>query len=226
MIITIDGPAGVGKSSGARALARRLNFAFLDTGAMFRAVTLAVLRAGLDPRDEEGLARLLERIHLDMPADRVLLDGEDVSEAIRASEITAASGAIADSPVVRQWMVRMQRALTQGQDVVSEGRDQGTIVFPEAECKFYLIADPQERARRRYKQCQARGESVTLEEVLRAQEQRDARDAARALAPMKPAADAIVLDNTHLTPEEGLEQMLQEVRRLQEQREEVDRATP
>jgi CMP/dCMP kinase len=214
MIITIDGPAGAGKSSAARALAQRLGFEVLDTGAMYRAVALAGLRAGLNLRDESALTVLLETLHLEMPpGGRVLLSGEDVAGVLRTRELTAATGAVADSPAVRRCLVRMQRTIAAGRDMVCEGRDQGTIVFPDAACKFFLIADPLERARRRQQEMQARGETVALEQLLRDQEIRDQRDAVRDLAPMKPAEDAVVLDSTRLGPEQVVEAMEAEVRR-------------
>src|SRR5262245_18143357 len=142
MIVTIDGPAGSGKSSAARMLAGRLGFEYLDTGAMYRAVTLAALRAGLDLRDQEALARLLDGLVLDMPPGRVILGGEDVSGAIRTAEVTEASKPVADIPVVRRRLVGMQRTIAAGRDMVCEGRDQGTLVFPDAACKFFLVADP------------------------------------------------------------------------------------
>src|SRR5437764_11791128 len=168
MIITIDGPAGAGKSSAARALARRLGFEFLDTGAMYRAVTLAALRARIDLGDQEALAGLLTGLRLEMPPGRVVLNGEDVAGLIRTAEITAASGPIASSPVVRRRLVGLQREAARGRDMVCEGRDQGTVVFPDAACKFYLDADPPERARRRHREMLARGEAITLEAALRA----------------------------------------------------------
>jgi cytidylate kinase len=213
MIITIDGPAGAGKSSAAKALARRLGFEFLDTGAMYRAVTLAGLRAGIDLKDQEALARLLDGLRLELAPPRVVLNGEDVTGPIRTAEVTAASGAVADSPVVRRRLAAMQQRLAAGRDMVCEGRDQGTVVFPDAACKFFLQADPVERARRRRRDMAARGEEVPLEEVLRAQEARDRRDAARDLAPMVPAADAVILDSTSLTLEQTVERMEAEVRR-------------
>ncbi|HXG13387.1 MAG TPA: (d)CMP kinase [Gemmataceae bacterium] len=213
MIVTIDGPAGAGKSSAARLLAGRLGFDYLDTGAMYRAVTLAGLRAGIDLRDQAALAELLAGLRLEMPPGRVLLNGEDVTAAIRTAEVTAASAAVADSPVVRRRLVELQRQLAQGRDIVCEGRDQGTLVFPDAACKFFLTADPVERARRRQREMLARGEAVDLAELLRAQEARDRRDAARDLAPMVPAPDAIHLDSTHLTLEQVVDRMEEEVRR-------------
>jgi cytidylate kinase len=214
MIITIDGPAGAGKSSAARALGQRLGFEFLDTGAMYRAVALAALRAGIDLRDESALAILVESLHLEMPpGGRVLMGGEDVTPLLRTRELTAATAPVADSPSVRRCLVRLQRTIAAGRNMVCEGRDQGTLVFPDAVCKFFLTADPLERARRRQREMAARGETVELEQLLRDQEIRDRRDAARDLAPMKPAEDAVLLDSTRLGPEEVVEAMVAEVRR-------------
>ncbi|MHB1425862.1 MAG: (d)CMP kinase [Gemmataceae bacterium] len=214
MIITIDGPAGAGKSSAARALAQRLGFEFLDTGAMYRAVALSALRAGIDPRQEPALAGLVESLRLQMPpGGRVLLDGEDVTPHLRKREVTAATGAVADSPSVRRRLAQMQRAIAQGRDMVCEGRDQGTIVFPDAFCKFFLFADPAERARRRQREMAERGEVVEMEQLLRDQKIRDQRDADRELAPMKPAADAVLLDSTRLSPEQVVDAMEAEFRR-------------
>jgi cytidylate kinase len=212
MIITIDGPAGAGKSTAAKRLAQRLGFDYLDTGAMYRAVTLAALRIELDLNDQAALGRLLDTLRLELPGGRVLLNGEDITGLIRTPQITAASGPIASSPVVRQRLVDWQRRIAAGRDIVCEGRDQGTVVFPQAECKFFLVADPAERARRRLRDLQQRGESATFDEVLAAQEIRDARDAARDIGPMVPAADAIRLDSTSWTIEEMVARMEQEAR--------------
>src|SRR5262245_57783977 len=157
MIVTIDGPAGAGKSSAAKMLAQRLGFAFLDTGAMYRAVTLAGLHRGVDLTDQAALAILVDSIHLEMPPHRVLLDGEDISGQIRNPDVTAASGAVASSHVVRAKLVDWQRQIAAGDNYVCEGRDQGTVVFPNALCKFFLVADPLERARRRHRELVARG---------------------------------------------------------------------
>jgi cytidylate kinase len=213
MIITIDGPAGAGKSSAAKALAERLGFEFLDTGAMYRAVTWAVLQAGVDPRDPEAMTPLMADLKLEMPAGKVVLNGQDVTGLLRTAAVTAASGAIADSPVVRRRLSELQQAIAAGRDMVCEGRDQGTVVFPDAACKFFLVADAKERARRRQAEMQARGEIVSAAEVLRAQEERDRRDQARDLAPMVPAADAIVLDSTNLSADEVVTRLEQIVRR-------------
>jgi cytidylate kinase len=211
MIVTIDGPAGAGKSTAAKALAQRLGFEFLDTGAMYRAVTLAGLRADIDLTNENALATLVATLQLEMPPGRVLLNSEDVTGLIRTKEITAASGAVANSPAVRHRLVDLQRQIAAGRDFVCEGRDQGTIVFPDAACKFFLVADPVERARRRQGEMARRGENLPLEEVLAAQETRDARDAARDIAPMKPASDAVLLDTTGLTLNQVVERMEREV---------------
>jgi cytidylate kinase len=211
MIITIDGPAGAGKSSSAKELAQRLGFEFLDTGAMYRAVTLAVLRAKIDPRDQDALARLLTNLRLDMPPGRVILSGEDVTGQIRRAEVTIGSSPVAESPAVRCRLVEWQRQIAAGRNMVCEGRDQGTVAFPDAECKFFLVADPIERARRRQREMAARGENLTLEEVFKAQEDRDRRDSQRDLAPMVSAPDAILLDSTHLTLNQVVTQMEQEV---------------
>jgi cytidylate kinase len=213
MIVTIDGPAGSGKSSTARALALRLGFDFLDTGAMYRAVTLAALRAGCSLDDEQALAGLVAGLTLEMPPGRVMLNGEDVTARIRTPEVTAGTGKVASSPAVRRRLVELQRTIAAGRNMVCEGRDQGTIVFPDAVRKFFLIADPVERARRRHQEMLARGETVSWEEVLAAQQARDAIDTARDIAPMVPAADAVLLDSTGLTLEQVVERMEQEVRR-------------
>ncbi len=213
MIVTIDGPAGAGKSSAAHTLARRLGFEFLNTGAMYRAVTLAALRAGCDLGDEASLSRLLVTLSLEMSPGRVLLNGEDVTALIRTAEVTAGTGKVASSPAVRRRLGELQRATASGRNLVCEGRDQGTIVFPDAACKFFLVADPVERARRRHREMLARGETVALAEILAAQEARDARDTARDIAPMRPAADAILLDSTALTPAQVVDRMEQEVRK-------------
>jgi cytidylate kinase len=213
MIITIDGPAASGKSTAARGLAQRLGFEFLDTGAMYRAVTLAVLRHGTDPSDEAALARLLDGIQLELPLGKVVLNGEDVTGLIRNAEVTVASGPVADNALVRRVLAGWQRRLAAGHNIVCEGRDQGTVVFPDAQCKFFLVANPEERARRRQQEMVARGERLTWEEILKAQEARDRRDTVRPIAPMVPAPDAILLDSTYLRPEQVLDQMEQEVSR-------------
>ena len=211
MIITIDGPAGAGKSTAAQALAHRLDFHFLDTGAMYRAVALAALDAGLDLQDQTALGRLMDVLVLEMPPGRVLLGGKDVSLEIRTERVTKATGAVADSPAVRRRLGEMQRTIARGRRVVSEGRDQGTVVFPNALCKFFLSAAVEERARRRQAEMAARGESVELAVLLPMIEARDRRDAARELAPMVPADDAVVVDGTGLSLDQVVDRMEAEV---------------
>jgi CMP/dCMP kinase len=213
MIVTIDGPAGAGKSSVARLLAKRLGFDFLDTGAMYRAVALAALRRELDLSSDHQLGRLVDELRLEMHGDVVVLDGEDVSTLLRSPEVTAATGQVADRREVRVRLNEQQRRIAAGRDIVCEGRDQGTIVFPDADCKFFLHADPHERARRRYEELLPRDPAITFEEVLVQQEERDARDAARDIAPMEPAPDAIHFDSTPLTLHEVVDRMEEYVRR-------------
>lgn len=215
MIITIDGPAGAGKSSAAKALAQRLGFDFLDTGAMYRAVTLAGLRAQVNLNDEAALSALVANLNLEMPPGCVLLNGQDVTEEIRAPKVTDVSGVVASSPAVRRRLAEMQRAIAAGRNIVCEGRDQGTVVFPNAECKFFLEAQPEERARRRHRELSRRGDKSSLDDVLAAQQERDARDAARDIAPMVPAVDALILDSTALSLDEVVTRMEEEVRRRQ-----------
>lgn len=191
MIITIDGPAGAGKSTVAKALSQRLGFRYLDTGAMYRAVALAGLRRGVDWSRPEELARLAPQLDLRMDGQRIYLDGEDVTDAVRTSVVTAVTRYAADNPAVRQHMVELQRAAATEQNIVTEGRDQGTVVFPDAACKIFLTASPEERARRRLRDLQAQGESSTLQQVHAAQERRDREDANRAVGPLVPATDAI-----------------------------------
>jgi cytidylate kinase len=213
MIVTIDGPAGAGKSTAARDLARRLGFDFLDTGAMYRAVALAALRDGVDPQGPADLAGWLSGLRLDAPPGDVRLDGADVSALIRTPDVSAAASRVAAVPAVRSYLVGLQRRAVEGRDIVCEGRDQGTVVFPRAECKFFLIADPTERARRRRDELLAKGQDVSLDAVLADQEERDRRDAGRDVAPLVPAADAVILDTTCLTLEQVVGRMETEVRR-------------
>jgi cytidylate kinase len=207
MIITIDGPAGAGKSSVARALARRLGFAFLDTGAMYRAVALAGKRKGLDWDQPGDLADLARRIDLNLEDDRIFLDGEDVSEEIRTSDVTAVTRYAADNQQVRRHLVELQRAAAAGKNIVTEGRDQGTLAFPNAQCKIFLTASPQERAQRRLRDLTAKGEPVGIEQVLAAQTRRDEEDSARALGPLVPAPDAIQVSTDGLSLDQVVDKL-------------------
>jgi cytidylate kinase len=207
MIITIDGPAGAGKSSIARRLAERLGFAFLDTGSMYRAVTLAALRCGLGPSDNEAIARLAEDLTIDFDGTRTLLDGEDVSLAIRTPEVTAAVSLAADNVAVRERLVELQQQIAADRDIVTEGRDQGTVAFPQADCKIFLTASREERARRRYEELASRGEAITYEEVLAQQDERDRRDATRPVGALLKAADAVEVLTDGLSPDEVEERL-------------------
>ncbi len=191
MIITIDGPAGAGKSSAARALAKRLGYRFLDTGSMYRAVVLAARQRGHDWDDDAGLVALAKSLSIEVTDDVVLLDGRDVTREIRTFEITTLTYHAADNPGVRGVLVGRQREAVKGHHVVTEGRDQGTVVFPEAQCKIFLTATDEERARRRLGDLLARGEQVTFDEVLAKQRRRDERDRNRTVGPLIKATDAI-----------------------------------
>ncbi|MBI2823357.1 MAG: (d)CMP kinase [Planctomycetia bacterium] len=202
MIITIDGPAGAGKSSAARSLAERLRFEFLDTGAMYRAVALAALRQRLDWNDAAGLAALARRLSIEVHDRKTLLDGQDVSRDIRAHAVTSVTHYAADNPAVREHLVALQRRAAAGRDIVTEGRDQGTVAFPHAECKFFLTATPSERARRRQGDLAARGEELSLLEVLADQNERDERDAVRQVGPLVAAVDAVVVVTDGMSADE------------------------
>jgi cytidylate kinase len=210
-VVTIDGPAGAGKSTVARKLAERLGWRFLDTGALYRAVTLAALRAGSDLESDSELGALADTLIVSLPPGQVLLAGEDVTQLIRGVEVTRASRFIADSPSVRRRLTLWQRGFAAEADLVTEGRDQGTLVFPDAFRKYYLTATDEERARRRVADYLARGEIVSFESVLRDQSERDARDSARAIAPMKAAPDATILDTTGLTIEQVVDGMARDI---------------
>ena len=209
MIITLDGPAGAGKSSAARALARRLGWCYMDTGAMYRAVTLVALERGVPLDDAIGLAVLAESLAIAFRDGRVLVGDRDVSAEIRTERITAATRPVADAPPVRDVMKRMQRRIAEGIDVVTEGRDQGSVVFPQAELKVFLTASPEERARRRHREEAARGGATSLEAVLAAQNRRDEGDRVRAVGAMKAADDAVLVETDGLTQDEVVERLVQ-----------------
>ena len=207
-VVTIDGPAGAGKSSVARRLAGRLGWRFLDTGAMYRVVTLAALRSGADLASDHILGSLVADLDVNWLSGQIRLGKEDVTAAIRNVEVTQASRFVADSPSVRSRLVQWQREFAAGADTVTEGRDQGTIVFPDAFRKFFLTAAAEERARRRFADLQAAGQSFSFESVLEDLRVRDARDVARLIAPLKPANDAILIDTTGLNIDQVVDQLV------------------
>jgi cytidylate kinase len=196
LVIAIDGPAGSGKSTTARAVAQRLALPHVDTGAMYRAVTLKALNAGVDPGDEEGLDRLLDGTELDLVDGRVLLDQADVTAALRSAAVTASVSQIAAVPKVRHWMLQRQRRLVAERGGVMEGRDIGTVVLPSADLKVFLTAAPEVRARRRAAELQGEGVATTVTTVLEEIEARDRTDAQREASPLRMASDAIVIDST------------------------------
>lgn len=212
MIVTIDGPAGAGKSSIARQVAAELGFEFLDTGALYRAMTFGVLRSGIDLSDVPELIRYVRRADLTWKGHRVYLDGQDVTASIRGDHVNAAIRAIADVPEIRDHLSQKQRQIAEGRDIVTEGRDQGAEVFPHARCKIFLTASPEERARRRQRQLAEGGQSVPLEDVLAAQNRRDLEDRLRPVGRLRAAADATVLATDGMTPEQVLERVLKIVR--------------
>lgn len=208
MVIAIDGPAGAGKSTVARAVARALGATYLDSGAMYRCVALAALRAGVDLDDGAELGRLARELEVALADGRVMLDGEDVSEEIRRPGVSAAASRVSAHPEVRSAMVERQRTVIATGDYVAEGRDIGTVVSPAAPLKVFLTASDTERARRRADQT---GEP--LAEVLASQGSRDARDRGRAHGPMRPAEDAVEIDTTGLSVDEVVERIVALARR-------------
>ena len=214
LVITIDGPAGAGKSTVARELAEQLGFEFLDTGAMYRCVTLAVLRSGVSVADEAAVLALAEDLHIEVDGATVLMNGQDVSHEIRTPEVAAAIGTIADNVAVRKLLSQLQRDWAAGRRVVTEGRDQGSEVFKDSPCKIFLIAGNEERARRRQAELAARGIKLSLSTVLEQQNKRDQEDQSRSVGALRQADDAIVF----CTDGMSLENVVEELRQLVEQR--------
>jgi cytidylate kinase len=213
LIITIDGPAGSGKSTAARLLAQKLSASFLDTGAMYRAVTLAAMQASVNMSDEDELLGVIQtnKFEFSVRDDEmsVRINDIDFTEQIRTPQVTANARYIASVPNVREKLVEMQRqfAATR-QKIVTEGRDQGTVAFPDADIKFYLVADSAERAKRRQSELRARGVNQNLEQIQKDIEERDKSDQNRTVGPLKPARDAVIIDTTDLTIDGVLEKLL------------------
>ena len=211
-IVTIDGPSGSGKGTISRALAARLRWHLLDSGALYRLVALAVTRRG-NPEDPAELARLAREMDVSFgaaaAAEQVLLDGEDVTEALRTEGVGAAASRVASVPAVREALLQRQRDFVRPPGLVADGRDMGTVVFPAADLKVFLTAAADERAMRRHKQLKGKGIDVSLPDLSWDIAQRDARDASRSIAPLRPAPDARMIDSTDLTPEEVIARILQ-----------------
>jgi len=216
MNIAIDGPSGAGKSTAAKILSKTLGIVHLDTGAMYRAVGLKAYRMGISPQDEPGIVKMLASTQIDAAYDngaqKMLLDGEDVSAEIRAHHISQYASDVSKIHAVRLAMARMQREIAQKTDSVLDGRDIGTFVLPDAEYKFFLTADVSERAKRRYLELTAKGTECYLADIERDIAARDHNDSTRDFAPLKQAGDAIVIDSTRLTIDATVERMLAYIR--------------
>lgn len=213
LVITLDGPAGAGKSTVAQGLARRLGITYLDTGAMYRALTLKALRSKIDLADEQALADLAQRTKIDfkqMPDGslRVTLDGEDVEQDIRSQEVTNNTFYAARAPEVREMMVVQQKAIGKGRALVSDGRDQGTVVFPNADYKFYVDADFEERVQRRLRDLRAAGAAVDEAQLRADMQDRDQKDYSRKVGPLKKAEGAVTIDSTGLSVEQTVDKIL------------------
>lgn len=211
-MVAIDGPAGAGKSTIAQRLANRLGFTYIDTGAMYRAVALWALRQNIDPGDMHRVEQLALAAEIVLSPGRIALNGEDVTEAIRQPEVSSGASKVAVIPGVRRAMVAKQRAIGERASIVMEGRDIGTVVFPNADVKIYLDAQPRERVRRRLLEVRAKGQEVSESQLAEEMKERDRRDSTRADAPLSQAPDAVYLDSTALSIEQVEEAILKIVR--------------
>lgn len=220
--VAIDGPSGAGKSTIARAAARTLGFLYVDTGALYRAIGLAVCRKGYDGRDREEVLSVLPEIkvelHYLMNIQRVCLNGEDVSELIRTPQISQFASRVSAIPEVREFLLDIQRDMAARNSVVMDGRDIGTVILPYAEVKIFLTASAEKRAERRCAELRERGEPAELSAVLASMAQRDAQDATRAVAPLRKARDAVLVDTSNLTLEQSIQAVLRIIRQAQQVR--------
>ncbi len=214
--VAIDGPAGAGKSTIARAAAAQLGFVYVDTGALYRTIGLAVCRRGIAGTDTQGIVDTLPAIQVALTyqdgAQHVLLDGEDVSDAIRTPQISAYASQVSAVPAVRAYLLDLQRDMARRQSVIMDGRDIGTVILPDAKVKIFLTASPEKRAARRYAELREKGEDVTVEGILADMERRDALDASRAVAPLRQAEDAVRVDTSDLTLEQSIQAVLTVIR--------------
>ncbi len=213
MIIAIDGPAGSGKSTIAKMLAKELGYTYIDTGAMYRAVALKVKEKGINPENEEDVVKLMKNTKINLKPDtkgvKVFLDGVDVSDKIRTEEIGKIASKIARHPQVRKILVQMQRQLgKEAKNVVIEGRDTGTVIFPDADVKIFLTASPEVRAERRFKELKEKGINVDYQQILKEVKERDFLDTTRKDSPLKPAEDAVIIDTTNKSLEEVFKEIL------------------
>lgn len=210
-VITVDGPSGSGKGTICALLAKQLGWNLLDSGALYRLLAFAAGNHGIDLTNEEALKQLAAHLDVQFIDKRIVLEGEEVTDAIRNEQVGAGASMVASLPAVREALLQRQRAFQEEPGLVADGRDMGTVVFPDAPLKVFLTASAEERARRRYLQLKAKGDDVNLASLLDEIRARDERDTQRAVAPLKPAADAIVLDSTELSIEQVLERILREV---------------
>jgi cytidylate kinase len=213
LLITIDGPAGAGKTTVSKMLARELGYRYLDTGALYRGVAYEVRAAGIAADDDGGLERVCRGLKLEFQDSRLIANGVDISERIRTPQITMLASAVSARPVVREALLDLQRSIGQAKALVAEGRDMGTVVFPAADLKFYLDASVRQRALRRHDQYGAAGEQ-TLARIEQEIRQRDANDGSRDVAPLKPAADAVTIDSTAMDARQVVAAMMAQVASL------------